>query len=99
MVQKKSLQIIFFLFMCYIVDAQDIKTISANMGNVSCSFELDNDGAPHYSVFFKNKPVIRSSALGFVLDPNIIFDNNFDLLAKDEKMVDEIKNREANSRV
>jgi glucan 1,4-alpha-glucosidase len=37
------------------------------MGKVSMQFQLSNDGSPEYAVYYNQQPVVKPSALGFVL--------------------------------
>lgn len=52
------------LFFTAIVDAQQLKSPNSNFEMV---FSLQADGTPVYSLNFKNRPVIKTSKLGFEL--------------------------------
>lgn len=47
--------------------AQDKKIVSSPDNNIELSFWLNEQGAPQYSVSYKNKPVILASSMGFEL--------------------------------
>lgn len=89
MFKKKALLILTCLFAAYFVGAQDAAPLTESMGNVKLSFAIDENGSPHYSVFFKEKPVILSSRLGFTLANADAFDRNFTVLGSEKKSVDQ----------
>jgi glucan 1,4-alpha-glucosidase len=89
MYQKKSLLILSFLIAVFIADAQEAKVITESMGNIKLSFMLDENGRPQYSVYYKQKPVINPSQLGFILENKKSFNSNFVLLSSDKKTADE----------
>lgn len=53
--------LITLVLFCATLEAQ---TLRSPDGRISLQFQVDNTGRPHYSVSFKNKVVIRDSALG-----------------------------------
>ncbi len=89
MLQKKSLLILSLLMAIFIADAQNARVLTESTGNTTLSFMLDEKGSPQYSVYFKQKPVINPSQLGFTLENHKSFNSNFVLLGSDTKMVDE----------
>jgi hypothetical protein len=69
---KKSLAVI-FLLAAFFTNAQTLQSPSKN---ISVTFTLEN-GAPHYAITYKNKPVIRNSSLGIFLKDQPDFASGF----------------------
>ena len=86
---KKTLLALVALIAIQAIDAQQNRTINSSLGNITFDFELDNNGSPFYDVSFKQKPVIKDSRLGFILNNNTSLDSNFTILSVDKKTVDE----------
>jgi len=62
---KKLLQVLFvFLIAINSSSAQELKSPN---GQFSMNFSLLQDGTPTYELSYKNKPIIKSSKLGFEL--------------------------------
>lgn len=47
--------------------AQGVYTLHSPNGSLTLQFLLDGSGAPHYSLSYKNKPVLQKSSMGFQL--------------------------------
>jgi hypothetical protein len=62
----------------------------AGMDKVKMIFSLDERGTPRYAVWYKDKPVILSSALGFVLKEDSTFYKGFGWTGSERKTVDEV---------
>ena len=56
------------LILCSAFAAKAQQPLSATMNRVRLEFSLDAQGRPFYAVFFKDQPLIRPSAMGFVLE-------------------------------
>ena len=88
-----SLPRIYICLLCILTSicasAQENKELSIEMSKVKCSFRLDEQGAPTYSVFYAQKPVILSSHLGFRLVEDSGFYKNFSILGVEKRSVDE----------
>ena len=63
----KKLLLACAVFICSAVIAQEKIDVAAPGNDIKMSFWLDENGAPMYSVSYKNNPVILPSALGFKL--------------------------------
>src|ERR1700730_17294916 len=74
---------------CLCASAQENKELSIEMNKIKCSFQLDEQGAPVYSVFYGAKPVILSSHLGFRLVEDSGFYKNFSIIRVEKRSVDE----------
>jgi hypothetical protein len=74
----KNNLLVYFCFIVFlsIANAQDLKSPS---GNLNLTFKLNADGAPIYSLHYKKKTVIKDSKMGFVIKPNIPFNENFEI--------------------
>jgi glucan 1,4-alpha-glucosidase len=64
--------------------------MDASMGDVRLAFSLDGQGTPRYEVWYKDRPVILSSALGFVLQEDSLLYRGFRQLGVERKTVDEV---------
>src|SRR5579871_6135194 len=62
---------------------------TVEMGKVKMTVALDGQGRPRYAVWYKEKPVLLSSGLGFVLDEDSIFYKGFNWVGAERKTVDE----------
>ena len=63
---KKSFLIFFIILMSVTSNAQTY-TIESPHAVLRAEFSLSKKGEPHYAVFYKDKPVIKSSSMGFEL--------------------------------
>lgn len=68
---------VFLVFAMSLVHAQSIQSPS---GKISINFKLTAKGQPIYSVNYKDKSVIRESALGIKLKEKPALDANFEIL-------------------
>ena len=67
MLLKKIFLSLAALFITGLTVAQNKTVVSSPDNNIQLSFWLDEQGAPNYSVSYKNKPVILTSSMGFAL--------------------------------
>jgi glucan 1,4-alpha-glucosidase len=87
---KKYLLSLLCVGLCIInAFSQQKNEVIASLNNVKLSFSLDLNGVPRYTVLYKDKSVIESSRLGFLLDNTIKLDSNFQLLKTDTSSFDE----------
>jgi glucan 1,4-alpha-glucosidase len=89
MIFKKACFCILCIMVFQSVFAQSKNAASASLGKINLQFTLDENGQPSYSVFFNQKPVILSSALGFSLNDDSLFYKDFVMTGTEEKSVDE----------
>ncbi len=89
MILKKACFCILCITVFQSVFAQSKNAASSSLGKINIQFTLDENGQPAYSVFFNQKPVILSSALGFSLIDDSLFYKDFVMTGTEEKMVDE----------
>ncbi len=89
MIFKKACFCILCIMVFQSVFAQSKNAAFSSLGKINLQFTLDENGQPAYSVFFNQKPVILSSALGFSLIDDSLFDKDFVMTGTEEKMVDE----------
>ncbi len=82
-------QLFLLTLACIFYNVLPAQTLSASMGNVNVSFELDKNGAPLYSVSLNKKMVIRPSSMGFIFSDNDNFNSGFTVLSSEKKAVDE----------
>ncbi len=82
----KNIFLAFMITLSFAVNAQNL-TLATN-GPVQLMTHVQGDGKFTYSVFYKNKSVIASSSLGFVLSKPDITLNTFNLLSVDSSIVD-----------
>lgn len=64
---KKIAISVFTLLMFTGINAQDKTVVSSPDNNIKLSFWLNGNGAPHYSLDYKGKPVVLPSSMGFEL--------------------------------
>ncbi len=69
--------------------AQGNNPVTISMNNVKLEFTLDQNGTPYYSAFYKDKPVIKKSSMGFKLLNDVNLYSNFEIISTDKKTVDE----------
>jgi hypothetical protein len=72
----KNIFLICFCFFAFIsiTNAQELKSPNSNL---NLKFKLNSTGTPTYSLSYKQKVVIKESKMGFVIKPNISFNDNF----------------------
>ena len=80
--------IIFLLGMLITMNIYAITLLSPDK-NIELQFELDNRGTPFYSVYYKDKPVIESSTLGFEIKNSPAMDSQFSIISADPSSFDE----------
>src|ERR1700753_2300362 len=85
---KWVMGVLYCLFLSAGIRAQRSETVE--MDKVKMTVTLDWQGAPHYAVWYKEKPVLLSSGLGFVLDKDSIFYKGFSWVGAERKTVDEV---------
>lgn len=64
---RRSLLAAFAVLMSFCSFAQNKTTVYSPSRNIRLEFWLSNDGAPSYAMWFKDKPVIVPSTMGFEL--------------------------------
>ncbi len=82
---KRIFILLFVIITAYSSFAQQL---TASMNKVKLAFSLNETGTPVYAVSFNDKPVIKSSTLGFVLSNNDNFKNSFEVIGSDKKSQD-----------
>ncbi len=85
MVYKKI--IVFLACMLFILSAG--AQYSARMKKVKLDFSLSEKGSPMYAVYFNEKPVIKPSAMGFLLKDDPAMKEGFELMSSDSIIIDE----------
>lgn len=65
------------------------QTIKSPNGNLELTFALNSAGAPNYHLTYKNKDVIKESALGFVLKESGEMTSHFEIDKSETKTFDE----------
>ena len=85
----KSILFLICLDIAHVLVAQEKKSVTAELNKTSLEFTLDENGSPHYAVYYNQKPVVLSSRLGFTLSNAPSLENNFELLGSDKTTVDE----------
>jgi len=83
LVSNKAMSFYIALLLGLVGFAQEKIPVSISQNKVKLVFELNNQGMPAYSVFFKSKAVILSSSLGFTLKEFGQADRNFELIQID----------------
>ena len=84
MFRKQNLVTLAILLFGKMLIAQDTKLSSVSMENFQLSVSLNATGTPLYSVLYKNKTVIASSELGFVLADGKNLHSDFVLTASEK---------------
>ena len=82
---------LYFLSLLFVqpLAAQQATQTKATLAQVSATFKLDANGKPSYSVWFKDKAVIKDSNLGFKLEDDSTFYTNFESLGVDKQSADQ----------
>ncbi len=78
--------ILLFIMFSIMTNAQSIKSPN---GNLELTFALKSDGAPIYHLTYKNKDVIKESALGLILKESGEMTSNFEIDKSETKSFDE----------
>lgn len=86
---KKSTLFLLGICLSLISLAEQNTAISSPNGMITLSFHLNEKGNISYEMFFKNKSVIKPSALGFKLSKPDILLNQFDIIKIDSSSFDE----------
>lgn len=82
----KKLSTVVLMLITLTTYAQNIQSPSKT---ISVDFKLSNDGKPTYSVTYKSKPIVNSSALGIALKEGSNLDANFRIDSIGQKKVNE----------
>ncbi|HET9279982.1 MAG TPA: glycoside hydrolase family 97 N-terminal domain-containing protein, partial [Flavitalea sp.] len=61
---KIVLSLACFLLCAQIVTAQSAQSLLSPDGKLQFTFDLTGEGAPNYSIFYQQTPIVLSSALG-----------------------------------
>jgi hypothetical protein len=80
--------LIFLLFSASIFQVYG-QTIQSTNGNLSLKFELDQKGTPYYSLTYKQKTVIKPSALGLEINNIPSFVDGFSIQNTEQHIVDD----------
>ncbi len=88
----KKLSVFIICLSCLLLNAKaQNEKPTQQLGDVRLEFAINKSGIAEYSVYYKNQPVIKPSALGFMLKNNDAF-NHFKLITSTTKTVDETWN-------
>lgn len=88
MKHKKLCGIVTCLFILIQINAQQSNDTSIAMGKVEVVFHLQQQGVPQYNVLFDKHAVVNWSNLGFSLENDTSFYNNFELVGVEKKQFD-----------
>ncbi|MCK9281889.1 MAG: glycoside hydrolase family 97 protein [Melioribacteraceae bacterium] len=81
--------IILFIMFSAMINAQtNPQTINSPNGNLELIFNLNSNGAPNYHLTYKNKDVIKESALGLILKEGGDMSSHFEIDKSETKPVD-----------
>lgn len=69
-------------------NAQETGKVSITMQQLKLVFDINASGTPEYALFYKDKPVILTSKLGFRINKTIEANQNFRLLKVDSTEID-----------
>jgi len=83
LVTKKVLSLTIIIILGLKGFAQEHLPVSASMNKVNLVFELNQEGMPQYSVFYKGREVVLKSYLGFNLKEIGNADRNFEVIQVD----------------
>jgi len=83
LVTKKVLSLTIIIIFGLKGFAQEHLPVSASMNKVNLVFELNQEGMPQYSVFYKGREVVLKSYLGFNLKEIGNVDRNFEVIQVD----------------
>ncbi len=73
---KKILYTVLCLFISHILVAQELKSPD---GNLILKFQLNESGVPSYSLYYKDKTVIKESKMGFIINSSIPYSDSFSI--------------------
>lgn len=86
MLKRIFLSLFFLVFIA--VHAQNQKPMLSPNGKLRLEFRLNAEGIPMYSLFFKDKPVIRESEMGFKVEMGMDFQKGFKLISQGSRSSD-----------
>ena len=86
---KKSILFLLGISLCIISLAEQRTNISSPNGMITLSFNQNDKGNISYELFFKNKTVIKPSALGFKFSKPDVMLNQFEVIKTDSSSFDE----------
>jgi hypothetical protein len=86
---KKSILFLLGISLCFVTFAEQKNSISSPNGMITLSFYKNDNGNISYEMFFKNKSVIKPSALGFKFSKPDLVLNQFDIIKIDSSSFDE----------
>jgi len=86
---KKSILFLLGISLCFVSLAEQKNSISSPNGMITLSFYKNDNGNISYEMFFKNKSVIKPSALGFKFSKPDLVLNQFDIIKIDSSSFDE----------
>jgi len=89
MLLKKALLLLLAVLFMQRMMAQETRVSSLTMKNIRLDVSISTNGTPLYSVYFKEKPIISSSELGFLLTGDKELHKGFEVTATNTKAVDE----------
>lgn len=75
---KRILYAVLCLFISHIIVAQELQSPD---GNLTLKFQLNERGIPSYSLYYKDRAVIKESKMGFIINSPIPYSNNFSITA------------------
>ena len=74
---------------CFLLQVQAQSRETVALGTVKLIFTLDKNGSPMYEVFYKDKPAILPSHLGFRLNVDSVFSAGFQITGSEKKSFDQ----------
>jgi len=86
---KKALLILVAVISIQRMNAQETKVSSLTMKNIKLDVSINATGTPLYSVYFKEKAIVSTSELGFLLTDGKELHKGFEVTATETKLVDE----------
>ena len=89
MFPKRLLIILIIVMTAQTMIAQETNVSGLTMENIRLAVSINASGTPLYSVSYKNKPVIASSEMGFILTDGRNLHTGFTVLSTETKSVDE----------
>lgn len=84
---KKILYTVLCLFISHILVAQELKSPD---GNLILKFQLNESGVPSYSLYYKDKTVIKESKMGFIINSSIPYSDSFSITTTKFDRADQI---------
>lgn len=92
MFKKKFLIVLALAAFSKFAPAQTVRTENVAIDQVKAEFFVDETGTPFYSVYYKEKPVILPSRLGFLLTEKDGFNTGFEITGVSRKDHDDTWN-------